>query len=82
MNRQILELMQGDLKKVKAKGNFNTWIVLCPFHDTFKRPDHPTLFIDIKNQNYNCLDCQARGKLEDLERKLEKMELQSNQRAW
>lgn len=73
MNNDILNMMRYALPELKARGNYNTWVVICPFHTDKRRPDLPQLCIDIKNQNYVCLGCGEKGNLDKMERELDKL---------
>lgn len=75
MNRQLLEMMRTDMKTTKMKGNYNTWVLICPFHVDHARPEHQSLFIDVRHDHFNCIKCGKKGKLDDLDAELEKKQL-------
>lgn len=72
MNKEILRLMLDVFPKMQLKGDFNTWVMVCPFHEPLNPGKlKPQFFVDIKSSNYNCIGCGTRGKLKDLIRDLE-----------
>lgn len=78
MNSQLLKMMIDDIPRLKMKGNYNVWTILCPFHTDFRRPELPQLLIDIRAQRFNCVGCGKKGDLEklgDMLKKLDEIEL-------
>lgn len=72
MNKEILRLMSDEFPKMQMKGDFNTWIIVCPFHEPLNPKNiKPSLFLDIRVGNYHCIGCGTRGKLKELMRDLE-----------
>ena len=72
MNKEILRLMLDVFPQMQLKGDFNTWVMVCPFHEPLNpRNIKPQFFIDVKSSNYHCIGCGIRGKTKELIRDLE-----------
>lgn len=72
LKKELIDMMINDFPSLKIKGNHNNWILKCPFHHDIK--ERPQFFIDVKYNNYHCIGCGIRGKVDNLESDLERFE--------
>lgn len=70
--KEIIDLMLRDFIDLKLKGNHNTWVLKCPFHYDIK--ERQQFFVDVKSNNYHCIACGIRGKVDNLENDLDRFE--------
>lgn len=67
---ELIDMMINDFPQLKLKGNHNTWVLKCPFH--FDPRDRQQFFVDVKADNYHCIACGIRGKVNSLEEDMAK----------